>query len=165
MQTLESEFIKELPLRGKVALITGGNSAIALQFAREGADVAIVYHDEDTLNINPYDRQLLMLTCDADDAGACKKVVDQTISRFGKIDIVVNNGTPHILDHIIPHLAAGSSIINTASSEAFTIALSVQLMKKGIRVNGVLTQPAETAPLYTFLASEDAAFISGQIIF
>lgn len=165
MQTLESEIIRELPLRGKVALITGGDTEIALQFAREGADVAIVYHDEDILNIHLYNRQLLLLSCNADDAGACKKVVDQTISRFGKIDIVVNGDTPHILDHSIPHLAAGSSIINTASSEAFTIALSSQLIKKGIRVNGVVAQPAETAPVYTFLASEDAAFISGQIIF
>lgn len=158
MQTLESEIIKELRLRGKVALITGGNSHLAVQFAQEGADVALVYQGD----APEVQGQILLIHCDEYDEHTCKKAVDQTISRFGKIDILINNAAPHILNHTIPHLAPGSCIINTASSDAFTIALSGQLIKKGIRVNGVA---AETANWYTFLASEDAAFISGQIIY
>ncbi|RFM32972.1 SDR family oxidoreductase [Chitinophaga silvisoli] len=237
-------------LLGKVALIEGGDTglgrAIAVQFAKEGAEVAILFNDdgsharETAGMIREYGKQALLLSCDVTREDGCKLAVDRTISKFGKIDILVNNAAQenivpqyYLVNHAIPHLAAGSSIINTSThiphlaagnsitntstQDAiidFTRALSSLLIKKGIRVNavapgamwneamsiwnevkdgtelpldsindfgkihdfrkihnfgrdslmGYAAHPADIAPCYIFLASEDAAFISGEVL-
>ena len=88
-------------LEGKRALITGGDSgigrAIAIAFAREGADVAIVHHSEpddarDTLHwIGEAGRHGVAFELDLADARACRKAVAQTVKELGGLDIVVNN--------------------------------------------------------------------------
>jgi len=88
-------------LTGKVALITGGDSGIgrstAICFAKEGADVCILYLDEsedakDTKNlIERAGRQALLMKGDICDAAFCKDAVDKTVKEFGGIDIIVNN--------------------------------------------------------------------------
>lgn len=88
-------------LRGKVALITGGDSgigrAVAILFAREGADVAISYLDEHKdaretcRQIEQEKRRCLLLPGDVGDENICQKLVAQTVKEFGRLDIVVNN--------------------------------------------------------------------------
>jgi NAD(P)-dependent dehydrogenase (short-subunit alcohol dehydrogenase family) len=90
-------------LEGKVALITGGDSgigrAVAVHFAREGADVAIVYLDveqvdaEETRRVieNEEKRRCLLIPGDVKDAAFCEKAVEQTVEEFGGLDILVNN--------------------------------------------------------------------------
>jgi NAD(P)-dependent dehydrogenase (short-subunit alcohol dehydrogenase family) len=89
-------------LRDRVALITGGDSgigrAVALIYAREGADVAIAYlpqeqSDADVTRdaIEREGRRVLMLAGDLTDPKFCKHAVDETIARLGKIDILVSN--------------------------------------------------------------------------
>ena len=88
-------------LTGKVALITGGDSgigrAVALAFAREGADVAIAYLNEDedaeetARLVREAGRQALTLPGDIGDEGHCQALVRQTIAEFGYLDILVNN--------------------------------------------------------------------------
>ena len=88
-------------LTGKVALITGGDSgigrAVALAFAREGADVAIAYLNEDedaeetARLVREAGRQALILPGDIGDEGHCQALVRQTIAEFGYLDILVNN--------------------------------------------------------------------------
>jgi NAD(P)-dependent dehydrogenase (short-subunit alcohol dehydrogenase family) len=88
-------------LLGKVALITGGDSGIgqstALLFAREGADVAIVYLDEDEdaqktkQMVEGEGRRCLTIRGDVGDESFCRQAVDQTVKQFGKLDILVNN--------------------------------------------------------------------------
>ncbi len=88
-------------LRGQVALITGGDSgigrAVAVLFAREGAQVAIVYlaeHEdaEDTKRcVEAEGADCLLLPGDVGDSKFCKEAVRRTIERFGKLDILVNN--------------------------------------------------------------------------
>ncbi|WP_042455231.1 SDR family oxidoreductase [Neobacillus dielmonensis] len=88
-------------LTGKIALITGGDSgigkAVAIHFAKEGADVAIVYlnehHDaEDTKNsIEAERRKCLLLPGDIGNEEFCRQVVQKTIEEFGKLDVLVNN--------------------------------------------------------------------------
>jgi NAD(P)-dependent dehydrogenase (short-subunit alcohol dehydrogenase family) len=89
-------------LEGKVALITGGDSgigrAVAVLYAREGADVAIVYlkveqrdAEETKQAVENEGRRALLIPGDVTDPRFCKKAVEQTIKEFGKLDVLVNN--------------------------------------------------------------------------
>ncbi|AHY42989.1 NAD(P)-dependent oxidoreductase [Stutzerimonas decontaminans] len=237
-------------LEGKVAIITGGDSGIgrsvAVLYAREGADVAILYLDqhqdaEETRTVvEHYGRRCLTFAGDVADREVCRKVIDETLAAFGKLDILVNNaaeqhpqeklediseeqwektfrtnifGMFQMTKAALPHLGKGASIINTTSVTAykgspqlldysatkgaitaFTRSLSMNLAERGIRVNGVAPgpiwtplipstfdadevaefgsntpmkrpgQPDEVAPAYVYLASSDAAYVSGQVI-
>ncbi|NRG44501.1 glucose 1-dehydrogenase [Bacillus sp. CRN 9] len=88
-------------LNNKVAIITGGDSGIgkstAIYFAKEGADVVVVYLNEhqDAEDTKKYveaeGKQCLLLPGDIGQESFCVDVVKQTIDQFGKIDILVNN--------------------------------------------------------------------------
>ena len=88
-------------LAGKRALITGGDSgigrAVAIAFAREGADVAISYLDEeedarDTARyVEEAGQKALLLPGDISEAQHCRDIVGKTVEAFGGIDILVNN--------------------------------------------------------------------------
>jgi NAD(P)-dependent dehydrogenase (short-subunit alcohol dehydrogenase family) len=88
-------------LTGKVALVTGGDSgigrAVAIGFAKEGADVAILYLDEtedaqDTQRrIEAEGRRCLAIAGDIGDPGFCQQAVKHAVERFGRLDILVNN--------------------------------------------------------------------------
>jgi NAD(P)-dependent dehydrogenase (short-subunit alcohol dehydrogenase family) len=88
-------------LKGMVALITGGDSgigrAVAVLYAREGADVAIVYlssHEdaqETKRHVEKEGRQCLLIAGDVKDAKFCKDAVEKTVQEFDRLDILVNN--------------------------------------------------------------------------
>lgn len=89
-------------LKGKVALITGGDSGIgrsvAVLFAREGADVAIVYlpaeqSDAETVKsaVEAEGRKALLIPGSVTSKAFCKKAVERAVKKFGKLDILVNN--------------------------------------------------------------------------
>lgn len=237
-------------LRGKVALITGGDSgigrAVAVAFAKEGADSVLVYLNEHSdaeetkRMIEGEGRVALLIPGDIGEEGFCQQCVERAVQEFGHLDILVNNAAEqHPQDSItdisaaqlertfrtnifamfyfvkaaVPHLKEGSAIINTASVTAyagspqlldysatkgaivaFTRSLSMNLIEKGIRVNGVAPgpiwtplipstfpaekvatfgadvpmkrpgQPEEVANCYVFLASDDASYLSGQML-
>ncbi|WP_026705449.1 SDR family oxidoreductase [Flavobacterium soli] len=88
-------------LKGKVALITGGDSgigrSIAVHFAREGADVAIIYlseskdAEETKKLVEAENQKCFLVEGDLRDEAFCKKVVQQTIKELGNLNILVNN--------------------------------------------------------------------------
>jgi NAD(P)-dependent dehydrogenase (short-subunit alcohol dehydrogenase family) len=88
-------------LDGKVALITGGDSgigrAVAVLYAREGADVVIVHLDEDRdadktkKLVEKEGRRCIVIAGDVRKRDFCQDAVKQTIKTFGKIDVLVNN--------------------------------------------------------------------------
>lgn len=88
-------------LTGKVALITGGDSgigrAVAVMFAKEGANVLISYLEEhqdaqETQRlVEAEGRECVTLVGDIGDSAFCRKMVDTVISSFGKLDVLVNN--------------------------------------------------------------------------
>jgi NAD(P)-dependent dehydrogenase (short-subunit alcohol dehydrogenase family) len=88
-------------LREKVALVTGGDSgigrAVALAFAREGADLAIVYLNEHgdaaetKRQVEEKDRRCLLIAGDAGDEAFCRDAVAQTVRELGGLDLLVNN--------------------------------------------------------------------------
>jgi NAD(P)-dependent dehydrogenase (short-subunit alcohol dehydrogenase family) len=93
-------------LLGKVAVITGGDSgigrAVSLLFAKEGADIAIIYLEEQTdandvkdIVENKYGRNCLLLRGDISKEAFCKKAIEKAASFYGRIDILVNNAAVH----------------------------------------------------------------------
>jgi NAD(P)-dependent dehydrogenase (short-subunit alcohol dehydrogenase family) len=98
-------------LAGRVTLITGGDSgigrAVGIAFAKEGADVAVAYLDEDgdaeeTRNrIELHGARCLLLRGDVGDATFCKEAVEKTVKTLGRLDVLVNNaGEQHPQDNI-----------------------------------------------------------------
>jgi NAD(P)-dependent dehydrogenase (short-subunit alcohol dehydrogenase family) len=88
-------------LKGKVALITGADSgigrAVAALFAREGADIAILYlceHDDAELTkqiVENEGRRAITIAGDIGDKEFCERAVKQTVDQLGRLDILVNN--------------------------------------------------------------------------
>lgn len=88
-------------LKNKVAIITGGDSgigrAVAIAFAKEGADVAIIYLNEDkdaaetAQLVTDYASKVMLISGDLAEEEFSKAICDQVIKEFGKIDILVNN--------------------------------------------------------------------------
>lgn len=88
-------------LRGRVAMVTGGDSgigrAVAIAFAREGADVAVCYLNEDSDAektaelIRGKGRSCLLLKFDVASRKRCEKAVASVVKKFGRLDILVNN--------------------------------------------------------------------------
>jgi NAD(P)-dependent dehydrogenase (short-subunit alcohol dehydrogenase family) len=148
----ESSYRGSGKLEGRVALITGADSgigrAVALAFAREGADVLLSYLNEEedadaaARAVQEAGRQAVKLPGDISDPAHCRSMVQAAIERFGRLDVLVNNGafqaTRNALDEItdeewdktfrvnvhsqfylckaaLPHLQPGASIINTSS--------------------------------------------------
>ena len=208
-------------LEGKVALITGGDSgigrAVALAFAREGADVAIAYLEADAdaeetgRAVEDSGRRFLAIKGDIGDAEHCRDAVDRVVDELGGLDVLVNNAAHQmgrdretITDHpdeeierifrtnilsmfwlvkaAVPHMEPGSTIINSASIQAFqpspellpysttkgaivtfTKGLGQDLIDKGIRVNAVAPGPVWT-PLIpmSFEGEKNAHFGEGD---
>jgi NAD(P)-dependent dehydrogenase (short-subunit alcohol dehydrogenase family) len=150
-------------LTGKIAIVTGADSGIgrsvALLFAKEGADVGVVYlneHEdanETVTRIEQLGRRAIKCAGDLSEPTWCKKVIAETIKKFGRIDILVNNaGTQNDVGGVeglepkhvekvfrtnvfsffyltkaaLPHLKAGATVINTTSIQAYDP--SVQIM-------------------------------------
>jgi NAD(P)-dependent dehydrogenase (short-subunit alcohol dehydrogenase family) len=143
-------------LEGKKTIITGGDSgigrAVAIAFAREGADVLISYlpeEEEDAQqvrrDIEAAGRKAVLVPGDISSAEHCRSIVEQAVSEFGKIDVLVNNAAHqdtfgdideisdeeweltfavniHAMFYLtkaaVPHMGEGSSIINTTSVQA-----------------------------------------------
>ena len=238
-------------LQDHIALITGGDSgigrAVAVAFAREGADVAISYFNEhedakETERVvTAAGRRCILLPGDLAEEAQCKKIVQETVKAFGRIDILVNNAARQgeqvesiteldrarveytfkvniiamfsIVKEALPSIPKGGCIINTGSVQAynpsmeimdyastkaaivgFTKGLAGELVPKGIRVNAVApgpvwtpliassyrgdklknfgkdmpigrpAQPAELAPAYVFLASQESRYVNAEIL-
>lgn len=237
-------------LRDRVALITGGDSgigrAVAVLFAREGAHVAFTHLPEELPDaqeaieaIRREGKDALALAGDISDPSICNSIVETTIEKFGRLDVLINNaafqalrsditeigeeefertyrinvfGMFYLCKAAMPHMNSGASIINTSSIQAydpsgellvyastkaaivnFTKGLSKTAIKRGIRVNSVApgpvwtplipatmpsewvesfgeatafgrpAQPEEIAPLFVWLASDDASYVTGEV--
>lgn len=237
-------------LSGKAAIITGGDSgigrAVAIAFAREGADVLIAYLDEhddarETARwVEQAGRKAVLVAGDLAERAQARAIVDRAVEAFGRVDILVNNAAHQmnyeaveditddewdrtfdvnigamfrLVKAALPHMKAGSAIINTTSVNAdkprptllpyattkgaiqnFTGGLAQLLAERGIRSNCVAPgpiwtplipatlppdnvkefgkqtpmkrpgQPAELAPVYVMLASNEASYVSGATV-
>lgn len=152
----DPNYIGSGKLMNKVAIITGGDSglgrAAAVAFAKEGANLVIPYYDEheDANETKAYVEALgskcLLLSGDIADEKFSKKIVEETMKKFGRIDVLVNNagvqyqqddltcisyeqfdktmkvnvyGMFYLTKEVLPHLKSGASIINVSSVTTF----------------------------------------------
>jgi NAD(P)-dependent dehydrogenase (short-subunit alcohol dehydrogenase family) len=118
-------------LQGKVALISGGDSgigkAVAILFAKEGADIAIMYLQaeqvdaEDTAKkVEEYGRQCLLLAGDISKEETSKTAVAEAVKKYGKIDILVNNAAIHYESKTLEDIST-EQLIETFSTNIFSI--------------------------------------------
>lgn len=249
-EIIRENYLGSNKLKGKTALITGGDSGIgrsvAVHFAREGANISIAYlsetkdAEETKKMVESEGVECIILKGDLKSEAFCKKMIAETVDKFGSLNILVNNAAMqfpkkkieeieseqvhttfetniyplfYAVTEALKYMKKGDCVINTTSVTAyrgslhlldysstkgaivsFTRSASNMLAEKGIRVNGVapgpiwtplipatfsgkdLTefgqdtpmkragQPSEVAPAYVFLASDDATYITGQII-
>ena len=104
--TIRDDYRGSGKLDGKVALVTGGDSGIgrsvAVHFAREGADVAILYLSEDGDARDTADmveaegRRCLLIRGDARREARCRSAVARTVKSLGRLDVLVNNLADHV---------------------------------------------------------------------
>lgn len=102
-------------LKDKVAIITGGDSGIgracAVLFAREGAEVALVYLEETedaTITagaVKAEGKQALLLRGDVGEKAFCETVVGQVVERFGKLDVLVNNAAEQHMETALEEIS------------------------------------------------------------
>ncbi|MGW4477205.1 SDR family oxidoreductase [Rhodococcus triatomae] len=205
-------------LAGKKAFVTGGDSgigrAVAVAFAKEGADVAIAYLEEDADAahtaelVHAEGRACRTYRGDLADPELCRETVERVVSELGGLDIVVNNVayqapvddflelSPeqwrrtfavnidsffHVTQAAVPHLAAGSAVINTGSVNglrgnkslidysatkgavtALTYSLAQALLDRGIRVNCVAPGPVWTPLIPATMDREKVADFGKQ---
>jgi len=100
-EVIGKHYLGSRKLRGKVALISGGDSgigrSIAVHFAREGANIAIIYLEENedaratTALLDQEGAESLLIRGDVGDPQFCKQAVKKTVERFGTLDILINN--------------------------------------------------------------------------
>ncbi len=156
----EPQYMPKFPgsgrLQGKIAIISGGDSGIgracSVLFAREGAKVAIIYLEEDNDAeetaelVEEEGSEAILLRGDVGDKAFCEDAVTETLARFGRIDVLVNNAAEQhpqddltditeaqlertfrtnvfgyffLTQAVLPHLDPGAAIVNTASITAY----------------------------------------------
>lgn len=236
---------------GKIVLVTGAGrgigKSVAERFAREGAKLALVSNDESNLmetvkELEEHGRDILPITVDVSDHDQVRAAVEQTVRRFGRIDILINNAgiaweepildiTPEnwrkIIDvnlngvfwtaqetakvmvrqgeGVILNMASTNGLVGEAKYAHYnaskggvvllTKTMAIELGASGIRVNAVcpgyiqtpmseaiddpqfvekyvrekiplgrVGKPKDVAGVFAFLASEDAAFVTGECL-
>ena len=131
-------------LKDKVAVITGGDSgigrAVAVLFAKEGADIAIVYlneHDdanETKLNVEKFGGRCLVIPTDISKENNCRKAIDKVIKEYKRIDILVNNAALHWAAEKLEDIST-KQLLTTFSTNIFSYfwitKFALPYMKKG----------------------------------
>ena len=142
-------------LKGKIAIITGGDSGIgkatALLFAQEGANIVISYLSEtsdakDTKKeVEKSGRKCMIIKGDLGKEKNCKKVIDKTINEFGQIDILVNNAANHWESKSIENITT-EQLMRTFHSNVFSVfwltKFAMPYLKKG---NSIINTVSVTA--------------------
>jgi NAD(P)-dependent dehydrogenase (short-subunit alcohol dehydrogenase family) len=134
-------------LQDKIAIITGGDSgigrAVSILFAKEGADVVIVYLDEheDARNtqqrVEKTGRRCLCLSGDVGDPVFCKQVIEKTVATFGKIDILINNAAEqHDYDSILD--ITPDQLKRTFDTNIFSMFYMIQSAYSYLKNGGVI---------------------------
>ncbi len=146
-------------LTGQAALITGGDSgigrAVAIAFAREGADVAISYlaaeqgdAENTALWVRQAGRRVLLLPGDLREEAHCRELVARTVAEFGRLDVLVNNAAAQVVNEGLDDVTAadleGSFRANVFAMVYLAQAAAAQ-MKPGAAIINTTSQQSKVA--------------------
>jgi hypothetical protein len=161
-------------LTGKAAIITGGDSgigrAIALAFAREGADVLISYLNEEedareTMRIvGAAGRRAVLMPGDIGDEAHCQQIVERAFSEFGKLDILVNNAAFQMTHENITELSS-EEFDHTFKTNVYAMfylckAALPRMEKGGAIINTASIQAYNPDPMLLAYASTKGAIVT-----
>jgi NAD(P)-dependent dehydrogenase (short-subunit alcohol dehydrogenase family) len=161
-------------LAGLAAIITGGDSgigrAVALAFAREGADVLISYLDEhddaaETARlVETAGRTAVTMSGDLSDPGHCRAVVERAVREFGRLDVLVNNAATQSLHESFADItdADVERIFRTNVFPVFALcrAAAPHLPPGGAIVNSVSIQAFDPSPALLHYAASKGALVA-----
>jgi len=139
-------------LIGKVALITGGDSgigrAIAITFAKHGADVAICYLSKEKKDaqmtkkfVKNYGRRCLLLPQNLNTEKHCKHIVQKTMATFKRLDIVINNAGTHFPQDKIENISS-RQLFETFNINVFSMFYIVKSALKYLKQGGSIINTA-----------------------
>jgi NAD(P)-dependent dehydrogenase (short-subunit alcohol dehydrogenase family) len=148
-------------LQDKVAIITGGDSgigrAVAIAFAKEGADISIVYLEEqkdatETRRlVEKYGRKCLLIKGDVGQEEFCRKAVAQTVKEFDRLDIVVNNAAEQHPQDSIEKITE-KQLERTFRTNIFSFFFMVKAAMKHLKKGAVIIN---TTSVTAYKGSED----------
>ena len=161
-------------LEGLAAIITGGDSgigrAVAIAFAREGADVVISYlnEDEDARDtarwIEKAGRRAVLIAGDISDEAVCQHIIERTIEEFGRLDILVNNAAHQATIERIEDLSAEEwdlTFRTNIYSQFYLSKAAVRHMKEGASIiNTASIQAAKPSPELLAYAATKGAIVN-----
>jgi NAD(P)-dependent dehydrogenase (short-subunit alcohol dehydrogenase family) len=134
-------------LEGKVALITGGDSgigrAVAIAFAKEGADIAVVYLNEHKdareakRQVEEEGRQCLLIAGDVGDEKFCRTAVNQTVKKLKRLNILVNNAAEQHPQESIEKITA-KQLERTFRTNIFSYFYMVKAALKHLKKGSVI---------------------------
>ena len=155
----EESYVGKALMADRAALITGGDSgigrAVAIAFAREGADVAISYLADEQADaeetqhwVEQAGRRCLLLPGDIRDAGHCRNLVERTVEAFGRLDVLINNAAAQTmnegLDDIDERTVEGAFRANVFA-QIWLVQAAVLHMKPGAAIVNTCSVQAKVA--------------------
>jgi NAD(P)-dependent dehydrogenase (short-subunit alcohol dehydrogenase family) len=156
----EESYVGKGVLKGRVALITGGDSgigrAVAIAYAREGADVAISYLAEEQVDadetkawIEKAGRRCVQLPGDLRDRDHCVSLVERTVAELGGIDILVNNAAAQTMNEGIDSIDTDDGMENAFAVNVFAMVRLAKAaaphMKPGAAIVNTTSEQAKVA--------------------
>ena len=160
-------------LRGKIALVTGGDSgigrAVSVLFAREGAKLAIVYKEEETDAretaglVEKEGGEALLIKGDVGKKAFCEKAVEKTIARFGRFDVLVNNAAEQHTSEDLPEITE-KQIEKTFRTNIFGYIFMAQAALKHMRKGAAIVNTASVTAYRGSPHLVDYASTKGAIV-
>lgn len=155
----EESYVGKGLLTGKVALITGGDSgigrAVAIAYAREGADVAISYlpveqgdAEETQRWVEKAGRRALLVPGDIQDEAHCHAMVERVVAELGGIDVLVNNAAAQFVNKTLDDVTAAdidTSFRTNVFAMYYLAQAAVRHMKPGASIINTTSQQAKVA--------------------
>lgn len=169
----DPDYIATGKLKGKVAIITGGDSgigrAVAVLFAKEGANIVISYlnEHEDANNTKNYieslGRPCLLLSGDIRNEAFSTKIVQDTIMNFGKIDIIINNSGISIVQNSIENISA-EQLYNVFATNVFSYFYLVKAALPHLKKGSVIINTASSSAFVGFPALIDYSASKSAVV-
>lgn len=163
-----------LKLNNKIAFITGGDSgigrAVSVLFAKEGADIAIVYLNEDRdakdtklIIEQEHGRKCLLIRGDISKEIFCKKAVAAAVKKFGRIDILVNNAATHTESKSLGDITT-RQLVKTFATNIFSMFWITKQALKHMQEGGVIINTTSVTAYRGSGALIDYASTKGAIV-